>query len=196
LIDGFRSWAIWLARLAGARLFPRRRPTTLPAPTATNAPPEPPLVRELPPIVPTALELGLAAIRRTDAGFDPSRFVGYAGMLFRRAQHARMSGDVSLLRDHVTPKLLGALQSQRSAQMASHIAEVDIGAVVTEARQDAGWDYVTAHIAGSMIDYGTDERTGTVVRGSRTAPRRVAELWTFTRPAGLNFWTLAEIRGA
>jgi predicted lipid-binding transport protein (Tim44 family) len=32
------------------------------------------------------------------------------------------------------------------------------------------------------------------VDGSKTVPRAVEEFWTFTRPAGLNFWMLSAIQ--
>jgi len=34
------------------------------------------------------------------------------------------------------------------------------------------------------------------VEGSRAVPRAVNEFWTFTRPAGLNFWMLSAIQTA
>jgi predicted lipid-binding transport protein (Tim44 family) len=53
---------------------------------------------------------------------------------------------------------------------------------------------VTAHIAGAMVDYTVDELTDNLVNGSRAIPKEVEEYWTFTRPAGLNFWMLSAIQ--
>jgi predicted lipid-binding transport protein (Tim44 family) len=50
---------------------------------------------------------------------------------------------------------------------------------------------VTAYITGSMVDYTVDDVSDGLVDGSRTIPREVEEFWTFTRPAGLNFWMLS-----
>ena len=144
-----------------------------------------------------SLDQGVRDIRRTDPGFDPSRFVGYAGMMFRDAQSAWMTGDIGSLRDRVTPEIHRALQAQcdrlRSARRASRVEEIEITAEVTEAWQESGRDYVTASIGGSLVEYTVDEAPDRLVDGSRTVPRSVKEFWTFTRPAGLNFWMLSAI---
>jgi len=145
-----------------------------------------------------SFERGLRDIRQTDAGFDPTRFTGYAGMVFRAAQEAWMTRDMAPLKDRVTPELYEALQvrSERLRERArvNRIEEVEIIATVTDAWQEGGRDYVTAHITGGLVDYTVDETTNALVDGSKTAPRRVAEFWTFTRPAGLNFWMLSAIQ--
>jgi len=146
----------------------------------------------------SGLERGLRDIRRTDPGFDPSRFVGYAGMVFRDAQSAWMTRDFASLRERVTLEMYGALQAQctrlKSARRVNRVTEIEITAVVTEAWQESGRDYVTAHIGGSMVDYTVDEASDKLVDGSRTIPRAVEEFWTFARPAGLNFWMLSAIQ--
>ena len=146
----------------------------------------------------SSLDRGLRQIRATDPGFDPTRITGYIGMIFRTAQAAWMAGDLGPLRDRVTSEMLGAMQVQcdrlRSAGRASRVADIEITAAVTEAWQESGHDYVTAHVSGSMIDYIVDEARGSVVEGSREIPREVEEFWTFTRVAGLNFWMLSAIQ--
>jgi predicted lipid-binding transport protein (Tim44 family) len=170
----------------------RAAPVRVPRP----APPAPAPVDV--PIIESSLDRGVRDIRRTDPGFDPSRFAGYVGMIFRTAQHAWMTGDIGSLRDRVTPEMYGEMQAQcdrlRSAGRVNRVAEVEITATVTEAWQERGRDYVTAHISGSIIDYIVDEARDNVVNGSRTIPREVEEFWTFTRAAGLNFWMLSAIQ--
>jgi predicted lipid-binding transport protein (Tim44 family) len=143
-------------------------------------------------------ERGLRDIRRTDPGFDPTRFAGYTGMMFRDAQTAWMRRDIESLRARTTPELYGELQGQcerlRATGQANRVEGIDIVADITEAWQENGRDYVTAYIAGSIIDYTVDEATDSVVYGSRTVPRPVEEFWTFTRSAGLNFWMLSAIQ--
>lgn len=144
------------------------------------------------------LDRGIQDIRRTDPGFDPSRFIGYAGMMFRDAQSAWTTRDLGALHDRLTPELHGALQRQcdrlRSTRRVNRIEQIEITAAVTEAWQESRRDYVTAHISGSVVDYTVDEGRESVVDGSRTKPRAVEEFWTFTRPAGLNFWMLSAIQ--
>lgn len=182
----------------GAVLLVRSRWRRVPAPLArapagvpgpTDAPPAP--------AADSSLDEGLRDIRRTDPGFDPGRFVGYAGMMFRDAQRAWVGGDIRSLRDRVTPEMHGELQAHydrwRRARRANRVDEIDVTAEVTEAWQENGRDYVTAYISGSIVDYTVDEASDRLVDGSRTTPRSVAEFWTFTRPQGLHFWMLSAI---
>ena len=149
-------------------------------------------------MVESSLDRGVRDIRRSDPGFDPSRIAGYVGMMFRTVQDAWMTGDIGPLRDRVTPEMHGEMQAQferlQRAGRANHVAEIEITAMVTEAWHERGFDYVTAHISGSIIDYTLDKARGSVVDGSRDVPRKVDEFWTFTRPAGLNFWMLSAIQ--
>ena len=135
-----------------------------------------------------------------DPKFDPARFAGYASMVFRDTQGAWMRRDVGSLRDRLTPEMYVALQAQcerlRSVRRSNHVDEVEIHAEITEAWQESGRDYVTAYIDGSMLDYTVEEVGDGLVDGSRTIPRAVEEFWTFTRPAGLNFWMLSAIQAS
>ena len=145
-----------------------------------------------------AFARGLRDIRRTDPGFDPVRFAGYCGMVFREAQRAWTARDVGVLRAQVTAEISGELQAQcerlQTVRHANRVEDIDIRAEIMQAWQHAGQDYVTAYIAGSVVDYTVDEVTGGLLDGSRTVPRMIAELWTFMRPAGLNPWMLTAVR--
>jgi predicted lipid-binding transport protein (Tim44 family) len=94
--------------------------------------------------------------------------------------------------------MYGELQAQcdrlRSNRRANRVEEIEIRTVITEAWQESGRDYVTAYIAGSMVDYTVDDVSDGLLDGSRTIARNVEEFWTFTRPAGLNFWMLSAIQ--
>ena len=135
-----------------------------------------------------------------DLKFDPARITGYIEMMFRSVHTARMKRDVASLRDRVTGELYGELQAQcdrlRSLGRASHVDEIEIRAQVTEAWHEDGRDYVTAYIAGAMLDSTVDELTGALLAGSQTAPEDVEAFWTFTRPAGINPWMLSAIQTA
>lgn len=146
----------------------------------------------------SSFDRGVRDIRRTDPGFDPARFAGYTGMVFRDAQGAWMTRDIGSLRARVTPEMYGELQAQcdrlRDTGQANRVERIEITAEITEAWQESGRDYVTAYIGGSIVDYTVDEASDSLVHGSRTIPRAVEEFWTFTRPAGLNFWMLSAIQ--
>jgi predicted lipid-binding transport protein (Tim44 family) len=150
------------------------------------------------PHVESSLERGVREIRQTDAKFDPARLAGYTGMVFRDVQIAWMTRDIDSLRDRLSPEMYGELQARcgqlRQARQLNRIDGIEIRAEITEAWQESDQDYVTACIAGSMVDYIVDEVTGGVVNGSSAIPKDVEEFWTFTRPAGLNFWMLSAIQ--
>jgi predicted lipid-binding transport protein (Tim44 family) len=174
----------------------RRTAPARPSPAAEPAPVDP----EVAPSGDSALARGVRDIRRTDPGFDPARFIGWAAMVFRATQAAWATRDITAVRDRLTPEMFRELharrdQLQRSGR-AAHAEQIEIQAAVTEAWQEGSRDYVTAHIGGSMVDYTVDEVAGGLVDGSRTIPTAVDEFWTFTRPAGLHSWMLAAIQTA
>jgi predicted lipid-binding transport protein (Tim44 family) len=141
---------------------------------------------------------GLRDIQQTDPGFDPSRFAGYAAMMFRDTQSAWTARDVGPLHERVTPEMYDQLQARserlRSTGRTNRVEQTEITTAITEAWQESGRDYVTAYVSGSILDYTIDEASHGLVAGSRTTPRPVEEFWTFTRPAGLNFWMLSAIQ--
>ena len=138
------------------------------------------------------LDRGVRDVRRTDPGFDPVRFAGYAGMVFREAERAWTTGDIDALGDRVTPELLGELRAQydrgRSTRRASRADQIEIRAEITEVWQEGGRDYLTAHVGGAIVTAG-EAGAG----GAHAITREIDEFWTFTRPAGLNPWMLSAI---
>jgi predicted lipid-binding transport protein (Tim44 family) len=157
-------------------LLRRRRVATAPP---LDAPADVPGEMEVP-SGDSSLDRGVRDIRETDPGFEPTRFAGYAAMMFRDTQSAWRSRDVGPLRDRVTSEMYGRLRTRcdglRSTGQTRRVEEIDIVAKITEAWQERRRDYVTAYITGSL------------------GPRPVEEFWTFTRPAGLNFWMLSAIQ--
>jgi predicted lipid-binding transport protein (Tim44 family) len=119
-------------------------------------------------------------------------------MVFRDVQNAWMTRDIGSLRDRLSPEMYGELHVRcdrlRNARHLNRVDHIEIRAEITEAWQESAQDYVTAYIGGSMVDYTVDESTDGLVNGSPAIPRDVEEFWTFTRPAGLNFWMLSAIQ--
>jgi predicted lipid-binding transport protein (Tim44 family) len=179
--------AVWF--LLRRRAKPRWRAPAVVAPP-THGPPSP--VRA------TDLDRGIRDIRRTDRGFDATRFAGYAAMMFRDVQSAGMARDASALRDRVTPSMYVELEAHgarlRTSGRSARVAAVEVTAEVTEAWQDGDIDYVTACVAGSMQSHTVDDATGQVADGSPALPVPVEAFLTFTRRAGLNFWMLSLIQ--
>lgn len=179
----------WIVRFRWAK--PRRPapPDTVPFPS-TLAEPAPALL--------TDLAKGLQDIRRTDGGFDATRFAGYAAMTFRDVQHVVQ--DPWALRDRLVPAMNVELEASRNSSRAGggrvRVADVDITAEVTEAWQDGNRDYVTAYVVGSMRMDTVGGGAGKAADRSPVPPTPVEAFLTFTRPSGLNFWMLSLIQGA
>jgi predicted lipid-binding transport protein (Tim44 family) len=133
-----------------------------------------------------------------DAHFDPAPVAAQARATFAEVQRAVGARDVASLRNRLAPEMYGVLQRQcdrlRAAQHVNHVEAIEIReAEVTEIWQEMGRDFVTVRLAGTLVDYTTHERTGSVVEGSRT-PQSFEEFWTYTRSVGPNAWTLTAIQ--
>jgi predicted lipid-binding transport protein (Tim44 family) len=144
------------------------------------------------------LDRGLGHIGQMDARFDPTAMARLARAFFPEVQRAVAARDAGPLRDRLAPEMYGVLQRQcerlRAAHEVDHVEGVDVReADVTEAWQETGRDFVTVRLAGSLVDYTVNERTGAIVEGSRTA-QPFEEYWTFTRPVGPNAWALSAIQ--
>ena len=194
---GYEAIVLGAAGAAAATgILLRRRAKHQPSPPApvVSRPRDAP-----PPVLLTDLDYGVEDIRRTDRGFDASRFAGYAAMTFRDVHAAGAARDFAALRPRVTPAMYVELQARcdrlRSGGRSVRVSAVDVTAVLTEAWQESQQDYVTAYVAGSMLRHTIDDATGQVVDGSPSKPVTVEAFLTFTRPAGLNFWMLSLIQG-
>jgi predicted lipid-binding transport protein (Tim44 family) len=153
------------------------------------------------PAGPSDLDRGLGHIRQMDPGFDPRAFAETASDVFFKVQGAwtarSMAGVTSLL----TPELATVLQrdcdrlrAERKVNRLENIAVRE--AVVTEAWQESGQDFVTVHFLASLLDYTTDESGAQVLEGSRTEPVKFEEYWTFARPVGPSAFRLSAIQQA
>jgi len=148
---------------------------------------------------PSDLDRGVSHIRQMDAGFDPARFGDTASDIFFRMQAAWMARDMSQASASITPEMADILQKDcdrlRGQGRINRLENIAVRSVtVTEAWQESGQDYVTAHFLANLLDYTVDERTGQVVEGSRTEPVKFEEFWTFVRPVGPNAWRLSAIQ--
>ena len=145
------------------------------------------------------LDRGVSYIRQMDAAFDAARFGDTASDIFFRMQAAWMARDMSQASASITPEMADILQKDcdrlRGQGRINRLENIAVRSVtVTEAWQESGQDYVTAHFLANLLDYTVDERTGQVVEGSRTEPVKFEEFWTFVRPVGPNAWRLSAIQ--
>jgi predicted lipid-binding transport protein (Tim44 family) len=141
------SWGLLDPLLIGGGIvlfatFLRRRATapTQPMQAVVSAPGS----LDTPPSGDSSLDRGVRDIRRTDARFDPAKFAGYTGMVFRDVQNGWMTRDIGFLRDRLSKEMYGELQVRcdrlRTARQLNRIEHIDIRAEITEAWQEGDQD--------------------------------------------------------
>ena len=156
---------------------------------------------EMPAAEPSDLERGLGHIRQMDPAFDPQTFAVQTREAFHAIQQALVLRDLTPVADRLISRMYTELQGQvdrlKGARQTNRVEQIEIRrAEVSEAWQEAGADWVTVYLAGSLLDYTLDDASGGVVDGSRTSPQEFEEFWTFTRTVGPNRWKLSAIQTA
>ncbi|HET8533897.1 MAG TPA: Tim44 domain-containing protein [Methylomirabilota bacterium] len=153
------------------------------------------------PAGPADLERGLGHIRQMDPGFDPRVFAETASDVFFKVQGAWTARSMAGVSSLLTPEMATLLQrdcdrlkAERKVNRLENIAVRT--ALVTEAWQESGQDFVTVHFLASLLDYTTDDSGAQVLEGSRTEPVKFEEYWTFVRPVGPNAFRLSAIQQA
>jgi predicted lipid-binding transport protein (Tim44 family) len=141
---------------------------------------------------------GLAQIRQMDYSFDERKFNDLVMDNFFKIQGAWMNRDLTPVSGLLTDEMkrifqadLDQLLKDKKINRLENIAVRNVD--VAEVWQEAGQDYITASIYANLLDYTTDELSGTVVSGSKSEPVKFEEFWTFVRPVGNNPWRLSGI---
>lgn len=144
------------------------------------------------------VESGLHHLRQTDPSFDENRFNDSVMDIFFKIQGAWMGRDLSPVEGLLTEEMklvfqtdLDRLLRDKQVNRLENIAVRNVE--VAEVWQESGQDYITASIYANLLDYTTDDATGTVVTGSKTEPVKFEEYWTFIRSIGGNPWRLSAI---
>ena len=150
---------------------------------------------------PADLERGIGNIRQMDPSFEPRKAAEAGSDIFFKVQGAWMARDMSGAASVLTPEMQNILQRDcdklRSEHKINRLENIAVRSTdVTEAWQEAGYDYVTVHFLASLLDYTTDESGAQVLDGSRTEPVKFEEYWTFVRPVGPNPFRLSAIQQA
>lgn len=154
-------------------------------------------VEELPEAV--SLQRGLAEVAAVVPGFDAGRFPEEAMDIFFRVQGAWANRDLEPVRDLLAPEARQEFQRDIEILKADgKINRLENIAVrrseIQEAWVEAGKAFVTIHFLANLLDYTVEEQSGRVVGGSKEAPVKFEEYWTFVRPAGGPSWQLAAIQ--
>lgn len=153
------------------------------------------------PAGPSDLERGLGHIRQMDPGFDPRAFAETASDVFFKVQGAWTARSMAGVSSLLTPEMSTLLQRDcdrlKAERKVNRLENIAVrAALVTEAWQESGQDFVTVHFLASLLDYTTDESGAQVLEGSRTEPVKFEEYWTFARPVGSGAFRLTAIQQA
>jgi len=154
-------------------------------------------VEELP--EPPSLQRGLAEVAAIVPGFDAGRFPEEAMDLFFRIQGAWAKRDLEPVRDLLAPEVRQEFQRDIDVlKTEGKINRLDNIAVrrseIQEAWVEAGKAFLTIHFLANLLDYTVDERTGSIVVGSKESPVKFEEYWTFVRPSAGSSWQLTAIQ--
>ena len=150
---------------------------------------------------PTVDEPDFSSIRILDPGFKPDQFVKSAQDIFFKAQAAWSRLDAATLTSLCKPEIARAwgqeLAELRARGQSNHIENIALRATeITEVWTEQGQDYITVRLEADLLDYTVNEKSGTVVTGSRSEPVGFEEFWTFSRPVGPNPWKLTAVQQA
>jgi predicted lipid-binding transport protein (Tim44 family) len=144
------------------------------------------------------VETGLRHIRQFDPYFDENRFNDLVMDNFFKVQGAWMNRDLlsatALLTDEMRRNMQQDVDKLLRDKQVNRLENIAVRKVeIAEVWQESGQDYITSLISANLLDYTTDENSGTVLTGSKTDPVKFEEFWTFTRPVGNNPWKLSAI---
>ena len=109
--------------------------------------------------------------------------------------------DVAALRSATTGEMLGyfteQLEDNAKQGLRNDIADPKLlSGDLAESWSEGSGDYATVAMRYSLVDVTIEDKTGTVVSGSKTQPQEITEVWTFTRRlgGGPNAWRLSAIQ--
>jgi predicted lipid-binding transport protein (Tim44 family) len=157
-----------------------------------------------PPVLPPTdtLAAGLAALRRTDPGFDPGRFLEGARTAFTMIVEAFAKGDTAALRPllgaDVHRAFATAIEQRQAAgqTLETRILGLD-DADIMRAGRDGHTVHVTVRFVSRQINV-TRAKDGSIADGDSEHPSEKIDTWTFardTRSADPN-WLLVATGGA
>lgn len=135
---------------------------------------------------------------KVDAFWDPESIKDRIRVVYFKVQEAWMARnqDIAkncmsdrLYQDHKRQTDLMKQNGTKNVLQSIHLSRARIVEVLDF--DDDSMDQFWTHIEGSMIDYTIEEKTGNLVKGSKTKTESFAELWKFIRTD--HGWVLDEI---
>ncbi len=131
----------------------------------------------------------LRGLKERDPAFSESKFIEDAANLYVRMQNAWSAKDLTPVRTRLTAELYAKserqVQSYISAGQTDHIERISVlNSNIVGCTKDDKNDIITLEFTARIIDYITDDKTGNVLRGSRSRELFMTYRWTFIRTIG------------
>ena len=146
-------------------------------------------VTNVPTATPASALKPMESYKELDPNFSSADMEAKISNVFIRLQAAWMKKDLSDVRTCLTDEFfaqtdrqLDAYRTKKQTNVIERIAV--LGVSLTGWDQNDKNDMIIARVSARMADYVTDDTTGDVVRGSRTADRFMEYEWTLVRTKG------------
>ena len=146
-------------------------------------------VTNVPTATPASALKPMESYRELDPNFSSADMEAKISNVFIRLQAAWMKKDLTEVRTCLTDEFfaqtdrqLDAYRTKKQTNVIERIAV--LGVSLTGWEQNDKNDMIIARVSARMADYVTDDVTGDVVRGSRTADRFMEYEWTLVRTKG------------
>ena len=141
------------------------------------------------PTSPASLK-SVASYSGVDPSFSPTEFKEKLANLYVRFQNDWQAKNISELR----PYMSDAMFAQMDRQLDAHRQRFEtncidrisvLGVELLGWKQENGFDIMIAKLNTRIVDYVVDDRTGKVIRGSKTKEKFMTYEWTMARTTGV-----------
>ncbi len=146
-------------------------------------------VTNVPKATPASALRPMSSYKELDPNFSDADMEAKISNMFVRLQAAWMAKDLTDVRTCLTDEFyaqtdrqLDAYRNNKQTNVIERIAV--LGVSLTGWDQNDKNDRIIARVSARMADYVTDDATGNVVRGSKTADRFMEYEWTLVRTTG------------
>jgi len=146
-------------------------------------------VTNVPKATPASALRPMSSYKELDPNFSDADMEAKISNMFIRLQAAWMAKDLTDVRTCLTDEFyaqtdrqLDAYRNNKQTNVIERIAV--LGVSLTGWDQNDKNDRIIARVSARMADYVTDDATGNVVRGSKTADRFMEYEWTLVRTTG------------
>lgn len=135
-----------------------------------------------------------------DPKFSEREFTEKLSNMYVRFQNAWEAKDMSDLRPYLTSAMFAQCDRQLDAYrrngQTNHIERISVlGVKLSGWKQEGGNDVIVAELNTRIVDYVTDDATGKLIRGSRTAEKFMTYEWTLVRTSGQTTGSVSGVTG-